>query len=856
MNDKESYLGNKNLKKSDVALEFSKDQVKEYIKCYRDPVYFIENYIKIVHVDRGLIQFKPYDFQKDIVNLYQKERFVICKMPRQVGKALHIDTPILTPNGFKTMGDIQEGDYVYGSNGKPTRVKLVSRVMKYRPCYKITFRNNEEIIADEEHLWNVSCPDWKNEIKTLTTKQLLDVIQFSNKPFIKMSEPLEFEKRELNFDPYLYGLWVGGARPRYISNIAKTEDLDFYYNNFTVLNHLDNVRFTGRHYLSLKEIQENILVNKKLKNKIIDEEIMFSSFEDRLQFIRGIMDSCGENIPNKRKCYMKISWLQRHNVEKIRFILSSLGIKSSIRENFKCTLIIFRTDMSVFTMPRKKDAQSTKFLKEDKRFYFKSIEKVESVPVKCIKVESQDQLFLAGNNLIPTHNTTIVAGIILHSVLFNENYSVAILANKEKQAQEILGRIQLAYEHLPKWLQQGIMEWNKKSIDLENGSKILASSTASSAIRGTSQNLVYLDEFAFVPNNIQEEFFASVYPTISSGETTKILITSTPNGLNMFYKLWVDSEEGRNDFKRIDVHWSEVPGRDEQWKEETIRNTSEKQFLEEFECEFLGSSGTLIDGRILGRLTYNKPETENDNFKLYYPPRTTGFYVIAVDVSRGLGNDYSAFVVFDASEVPYKVVATYRSNTIEPMMLPEIIYSAAKKFNDAYVIIEINDIGQQVSDILHFELEYENIFYTAKSFNNNTELSAGFKSGSLRGLRTTKQTKKLGCSNLKSLIENNKLLVSDYQILYELQRFCVVNGSYAAEEGNDDLVMCLVFFAWVTTQQYFKETLDIDIRKKLLIDKEKELEESIPGFGFIDDKRYIEDEPVVTVSEFDKFLLS
>jgi hypothetical protein len=273
-NKTDNYLGNKNLKKSDVAVEFTKQEIQEYVKCARDPIYFIENYVKIVHVDRGLIQFKPYEYQKDIVRLYEKERFVICKMPRQVGK------------------------------------------------------------------------------------------------------------------------------------------------------------------------------------------------------------------------------------------------------------------------------------------------------------------------------TTIVVGIILHAALFNENYSTAILANKEKQAQEILGRIQLAYEHLPRWLQQGIVEWNKKDIWLENGSKIIASSTASSAIRGTSQNFVYLDEFAFVPNNIQEDFFSSVYPTISSGTTTKVLITSTPNGLNLFYKLWVDSENERNSYKRIDVHWSDVPGRDEAWKEETIRNTSKEQFRQEFESF---ASDTIIN---------------------------------------------------------------------------------------------------------------------------------------------------------------------------------------------------------------------------------------------------------------------
>lgn len=444
--------------------------------------------------------------------------------------------------------------------------------------------------------------------------------------------------------------------------------------------------------------------------------------------------------------------------------------------------------------------------------------------------------------------TTTVVALILHSVLFNENYSVAILANKEKQAREILSRIQLAYEHLPKWLQQGIVEWNKGNVELENGSKILASSTSSSAIRGTSQNLIYLDEFAFVPNNIQQDFFSSVYPTISSGKSTKILITSTPNGMNMFYKLWVDSEEGRNSYARVDVHWSQIPGRDAAWKEETIRNTSEDQFRQEFECEFLGSANTLIHPTKLRNLAFKTPLESKNNFDVYEQPLEHRSYAVIVDTSRGLGNDYSAFIVFDVTDAPYKVVAKYRDNNISPMIFPNVIYNVAKKYNEAYALIEVNDNGQQVADILHYDLEYENVLVTS-SVNSVTQISGGFGGQSTIGIRTTKQVKRIGCSTLKDLVEDDKLLVQDFEIIEEFSNFVQKGQSYEAEEGfNDDLVMCCVLFSWLVRQNYFKDLTNVDIRERIIKEKQKLIEDSVLPFGFIDDGQ--DGEEVTTINTY------
>ncbi len=432
--------------------------------------------------------------------------------------------------------------------------------------------------------------------------------------------------------------------------------------------------------------------------------------------------------------------------------------------------------------------------------------------------------------------TTTVAAYLLHKILFNENYRIAILANKDRGAREILSRIKLMFEHLPKWLQQGVLEWNKGNVELENGSKILSSATSSSATRGGSFNLLYLDEFAFVPNNIQDEFFASVYPTITSGQNTKVIITSTPNGMNMFYKIWTDSVNKKNTYARTSVHWSMIPGRDEKWKKQTIENTSERQFRQEYECEFLGSSNTLIDASKLGTIPYADPISKKgsvDKFEEAIPGHT---YLISVDTSRGSGIDYSAFIVFDITSVPYKVVAKYRDNEIESLVYPTIVYNVGRHYNYAYVLVEVNDIGQQVADILLHDLEYENVLSTRSKGRAGQGIGggAGIKYG--LGVRTTTQVKRIGCANFKSLVENDKIIINDYDLLYEMFRFIEHNNKYEAEEGeHDDLVMCCVLFSWLVHQEYFKELCDNDARLEVLSSNQKLVEENLIPFGFIDD---------------------
>ena len=440
-------------------------------------------------------------------------------------------------------------------------------------------------------------------------------------------------------------------------------------------------------------------------------------------------------------------------------------------------------------------------------------------------------------------STTIIS-YLLHYVLFNDSVNVAILANKAATARDLLGRLQLAYEHLPKWLQQGVMSWNKGSLELENGSKILASSTSASAVRGGSYNIIFLDEFAYVPSNVAEQFFSSVYPTISSGKTTKVMIVSTPHGMNMFYKLWLDAEEGRNEYVPIEVHWSEVPGRDEEWKKQTIMNTSEQQFQTEFECEFLGSINTLISAKKLKTLAYRTPKQSNAGLDIHIPPQESNVYVITADVSRGTKNDYSAFIVVDVTQMPYRVVAKYRDNEIKPLLFPAKIYEVARAYNQAFVLIEVNDIGEQVANTMQFDLEYDNLIMASMRGRSGQVLGGGFSGGKAQlGVRTTKAVKKIGCSNLKQLIEDDKLLVEDLEIIKELSTFIVKGSSHEADDGcNDDLVACLFIFAWTVDQQYFKELTDMDVRQTMMREQQDALEQDMAPFGFIVDG--LEDENI------------
>ncbi len=447
-----------------------------------------------------------------------------------------------------------------------------------------------------------------------------------------------------------------------------------------------------------------------------------------------------------------------------------------------------------------------------------------------------------------TGKSTTCIAYLLHYIVFNDSVNVGILANKAATARELLGRLQIAYENLPKWMQQGILSWNRGSLELENGSKILAASTSASAVRGMSFNILFLDEFAFVPNHIADSFFASVYPTITSGKSTKVIIVSTPHGMNHFYRLWHDAERGENQYKPTEVHWSDVPGRDEVWKEQTIANTSEQQFKIEFECEFLGSVDTLIAPSKLRSLVYDKPIKTNGGLDVFIEPIKEHDYALTVDVARGVGGDYSAFIVVDITEFPHQLVAKYRDNTIKPMLFPSIIYEIARSYNQAFILCEVNDVGDQVASILQYDLEYQNLLMCSMRGRAGQVVGQGFSGNKTQlGVKMSKTVKKVGSLNLKTMIEEDKIIFRDYDILSELTTFIQKHGSFQAEEGcNDDLAMCLVIYAWLVAQDYFKELTDQDVRKRLYEEQKNQIEQDMAPFGFIsdgmDDTSFVDDD--------------
>jgi len=866
MND--VYLGNPLLKKANTQIEFTEEQIIEFLKCKEDPVYFARNYIKIVSLDHGLVPFKMYPFQERLIQNFHDNRFNICKMPRQTGKALSLDTPIPTPNGWTTMGDLKVGDDILSPSGDSVSVVMKTETMYNHDCYKIYFDNGEEIIADADHLWVVNSSYWRTGKKVITSKDIFDQYQskvknkrgkgFQGSLFVDKSKPINFVKNTLNIDPYLLGVWLGDGYSSDGRVIAHKDDYNFYKEKFDIEHGREQnncIRF------KIKNLHSKLKEYNLLKNKHIPLKYLRSSYEDRLELLRGLMDTDG----SVRKDSRSFEFYQKNYdmVLQVVELLSSLGIKSKIRQkeikgNYYHT-VSFSTKERAFNLPRKiKNINSTKLIrKQESRHYIHKIEKVDSVPVACIQVDSEDHLFLCGRTFIPTHNSTTVVSYLLHYAVFNDNVNIAILANKASTARDLLGRLQLAYENLPKWMQQGIVSWNKGSLELENGSKISSNSTSSSAVRGGSYNVIFLDEFAFIPNHIADDFFASVYPTISSGQSTKVIIVSTPRGMNHFYRMWHDAERGKNEYVPTDVHWSEVPGRDDAWKEQTIANTSEQQFKVEFECEFLGSVNTLINPAKLRNLVYEDPIKRNAGLDIYQNPKKENNYLITVDVARGMGNDYSAFIVFDITEFPYKVVAKYRNNEIKPMLFPSIIHEVAKGYNDAWLLVEVNDIGDQVANILHFDLEYDNVLMCAMRGRAGQIVGSGFSGKkSQLGVRMTAAVKKLGCSNLKTLLEDDKLLTVDYDIISELTTFAQRHNSFEAEEGcNDDLAMCLVIFSWLVAQDYFKEMTDNDVRKRIYEEQKNQIEQDMAPFGFISDG--LEDMEVFVEKETgDKWMLA
>lgn len=431
--------------------------------------------------------------------------------------------------------------------------------------------------------------------------------------------------------------------------------------------------------------------------------------------------------------------------------------------------------------------------------------------------------------------SSVVAGYIAWYVLFNDFKQVAILANKLTIAKEIFSRVQYIIECTPIWLQQGVKEWNKTSFELENKSTCFAAASSPSSIRGKSINFLLCDEFAHLGEALSEEFIASVFPTISASQESKLVLVSTPKGRNGFFKIWSDAEQGLNGFITCDGHWTEHPQRNQKWADEQRSILGEVRYQQEVETSFIGSSFTLIGGSTLSRLTTIPPIFETDNLQVYEHPEVGRSYVCIVDTSEGVHMDYSALVIIDITVMPYRVVATFKDNTISVQSYPFLIMQIAQKYNNAYTLIETNNVGGEVANTLLYELEYEHIYYTHKETVNE---GMGHP-----GVRTTKKVKAVGTNCLRDLIEQDQLIINSHEILHELSVFVKKNTSYASSDPNgvnDDLTSCLWLFAWLTKQPLFSELNNTNVRAILARKTEEHISENMLPFGLSSEDDNIE----------------
>lgn len=858
--NKKGYRGNALLKKVNTPIDWTPELILEFKKCSKDPVYFSKKYVKIVNVDKGLMTIDLYQYQKKIIRSIWMNSSTIVTTARQAGKFLFLDKELpLFNGGFTTMGNVKVGDVLIDADGKPTTVTFKSDIIN-RKCYQITFDDGTTCDAGDDHQWEVVDRFKKHKREVLTTQQMFDigwskVNKFTGynqyRWYIPNTKPVEYHRSNLPIDPYILGIWLGNGTPTTRELTCDINDVDHYqkqgvkFGKRTVYKDRPNLFTAVIDNISPEDFKKYNLEN----NKHIPDPYLYGSIEQRVSLVQGLWDTDGFIEKKDGRCSIQLSTVNMQLVDNIQQLLCSLGLKvfrsnhtdkkfnkTSVKLSFTCG-----KDFIQVSRIKRKNSRQREVCKNSRYSLSRTIQDIKEVPSKpsqCISVDNERRLYLCGKEYLPTHNTTSVVCYVLWYVLFHSNVNVGILANKGETAREILSRVKLAYQYLPQWLQQGTVRWNEGDILLENGSRVLAEATSKDALRGYTINLLVCDEAAHVEN--WEEFFTSVYPTISSGKTTKIVLISTPNGLNHFYATWENAHKKGdewNGYNPISVMWYDVPGRDENWKKKTLQslNFDEQKFLQEYCNEFLGSSGTLISGWKLKELVSKNPILDRDGLKQYEEPKDKHVYTITVDVSEGKSLDYSTFHVIDVTSMPYKSVCTFHSNLINAPDFASILYRIAKLYNSAFILIELASLGPQIADIIYDGYEYENVLFTTNAGAKGKRI--GFVGTNVdRGIKMSTAVKSVGCSLLKLLIEQNQLIINDFVTISELSTFSKNGKSYEAEEGkHDDMVMALVVFAWLTGQNYFKEITDIDTLHKLKEKTEQEIKDDLLPFGLKDD---------------------
>jgi hypothetical protein len=570
-------------------------------------------------------------------------------------------------------------------------------------------------------------------------------------------------------------------------------------------------------------------LSKRAREKEIPKKLFRMSRENIIALIQGIMD--GDGTSQKNRGTVAITLTSKKLIKQIRILLNNFGILSLYNESIakpskkvKVYSQQYRLELTGEMSKKYYDIVGFRFNRKQvnekylpERF---TRNRYDIIPY------SKDVIFSIKETNPDDYKKIVASGILKNNLRKNQHLSRQFFLRHK----DFL--LSLNNETINK-----LYDYVSENIKWEKITKIQS-----------SKNKVY----DFSLKETGDKWCHSVL-------FNNIIGSNTPKGMNKFYRMWHDAEKGRNDFVPTEVHWSDVPGRDEEWKRQTIANTSEEQFRVEHLCEFLGSVGTLINPSKLKSLVYDEPIKKSDNgLDVYEEPIEDHNYVMTVDVARGTDNDYSAFVVFDITKFPYKVVAKYRNNQIKPMLFPNIIEKVGKAYNYAWILAEINDIGDQVAGILHYDLEYDNILMCSMRGRNGQYVGTGFSGKrSQLGMRMTVGTKKLGCSNLRLLIEDDKLLISDYDIISELTTFIQKHNSFSAEEGcNDDLTICLVIFAWLVAQEYFKEMTNNDVRKRIYEENKNQIEQDMSPFGFISDGVSVMEEIVEEKETGDRWIFA
>lgn len=818
--------------------DYTEEEILELKKCSESCVHFIK-YVKIVNPDYGEVFFEPYDYQLDLLQKFQDYRFNVGLCSRQSGKALSLDTLIPLPNGkWSTMGDIKVGDFILDKKGNATKITYATEIMTKHNCYEIEFDTGEKITADEDHLWKVGSsnfckrqgkdkPILRHLERVLTTKEILQKHnQFKNykKPanlYIKYHEPIKGKKINLLVDPYTLGIWLGdghSADGRISSNIEDSKEISkLIKKNYNTSNFKRDKRTKQGGYFNVYKLITNLKQIDVLNNKHIPSSYFSSPKYQRIQLLRGLMDSDGSCDKSGSCEFYQKSY---DFILQVRELLSSLGIKSRIGKPKEINgelynRISFTTKkFYVFNLQRKRNRQK-RCLNHPKnnRIYIKNIRKVDSVPVRCIQVDNPDHLFLCGKTMIPTHNTTIVSAYVLWYAMFNKDKVIGIVSNKEKAAKMILDRIKRTYEQLPTWLKPGVTEYSKTFTSFENGTKIVISATSADAFRGETMNLLVCDEFAFVPGNQAEDFWSANYPTISASKNSKIIIISTPNGLfNIFHRIYLESTIGQNSFVSTKVSWERVPGRDKDWAEEQVKNLGKRQFSQEFAVEFIGSTNTLIEPNTLEVILNQSEDPIHTDLagrlRLWEKPEKGAIYIIGCDPAKGTGENFSTAQIIKllgVKPVQMKQVGVFHDNMTDVYDYSDILVRLAMYYNNGYLLCENNGEGSAVVNRIWWEHEYENLVNSgSKTANLGIRSTGGAKTG----------TKPKAVLLMKKLIEDGSLKIYDERTLKELGSFIEENGRFFGKDTHDDLVSAMFWACYFLEMGIMDENYEFKQNEK------------------------------------------